>query len=365
MYFKLEVILNSLSINLSEQQPLTLAIEDEQHTSIVIRVLTPEEKQQYKKEYFLCTAMTQEQPEGDTYAAFQCLADNLMPDGFRLPKDQFQKYINEMGRITKGHNVSLELFPKPFQEFSSRVHHKLSESIRRAVKILRWRMALRVSHQPIVSSHGVSWSFDDKTWQRMPADFDADIELLLFPRVSGKIQSEIETFIKTEQSEPLAHELFLEAWELRNNNPRSALIIGMSAAEVGFKQCVGKLVPDAEWLANNAPTPPLDRMLSNYLPILPAKLKIEGKVLKPSKKIRVAIRKGIEARNTSVHVGAEPPKRHELKELLLSIRDLLYLLDFYCGFEWALDHIRDEIRKEMVSEFDLKSTEPFSVIELG
>jgi hypothetical protein len=47
------------------------------------------------------------------------------------------------------------------------------------------------------------------------------------------------------------------------------------------------------------------------------------------------------------------------------IRDLLYLLDFYCGCDWALNQIRDEIRQEMVTEFDLKSTKPFSVIELG
>jgi hypothetical protein len=54
-----------------------------------------------------------------------------------------------------------------------------------------------------------------------------------------------------------------------------------------------------------------------------------------------------------------------LKELLLAIRDLLYLLDFYCGFEWALDQIRDEVRQEMVNEFGLKTTNSFSVIELS
>jgi hypothetical protein len=46
------------------------------------------------------------------------------------------------------------------------------------------------------------------------------------------------------------------AAQLRRANPRSALIIGMSAAEVGFKQCVGYLVPDAAWLANHVPRPP-------------------------------------------------------------------------------------------------------------
>jgi hypothetical protein len=92
---------------------------------------------------------------------------------------------------------------------------------------------------------------------------------------------------------------------------------------------------------------------------------IEGQVLKPSKSIRRALTSGVIARNDSVHQGAEPPNRRDLKELLLSIRDLLYLLDFYCGYEWALEQIRDEIRQEMVNEFQLKITKPFSVVNLG
>jgi len=171
--------------------------------------------------------------------------------------------------------------------------------------------------------------------------------------------------MNTGDSEPLGHELFLEAWGLRRENPRSSLIIGLCAAEVGFKQCIGKLAPDAEWLANNLPSPPLDRMLSNYLPLLPAKLRIEGQILKPSGRLRSAIKKGNEARNRTVHAGSEPPKGEFLEELLLSIRDLLYLLDFYCGFEWALEYIRDEVREEMVREFGLVSTNPWSTIDLA
>lgn len=70
----------------------------------------------------------------------------------------------------------------------------------------------------------------------------------------------------------------------------------MAAAEVGFKQCVGRLVPDAEWLANNVPSPPLHMMLSQYLPLLPSKLKVQGKVLRPPKRIITVLKQGAEAR---------------------------------------------------------------------
>lgn len=355
MYFKLEVLLNKLAIGFQEQEPLTFATDDQQGTSVTIRPLTIDEKQNLKGNFLVCTAFTEEEPSSDVHIMFERLANNLMPE----------ENQEKEGRARKQLLRSLDLFPMQFQEFASAVHHRLAQSIQLTARVIRWRWAIKTSHKPIHSTWGVSWSFEGQDWRRMPYTMSGDLELDFSFTVSAKAHDEMERLIKAGEDESLGHELFLEAWELRSNNPRSALIIGMSAAEVGLKQCIGKLVPDAEWLANNVPTPPLDRLLSNYLPMLPAKRKIEGKVLKPSKMIRSAIRKGIEARNASVHVGTEPPQRLELKELLLAIRDLLHLLDFYCGFEWALEQIRDEVRQEMVSEFGLKTTKPFSVIELS
>jgi hypothetical protein len=364
MYFKHQVLLNKLAIGFQEQEPLTFAMGDRQCTSVTIRPLTIEEKEKHKGQFLVCIAFTEEEPSSSVHAIFERLANNLMPEDFKNLKEK-QEIIDAEGRIKENHTPSLSLFPKQFQEFASQLHHKLNESIRKAAGVIRWRRALTSSHNAIASTLGVSWSFDNQRWRGMPREIYADIQAEFYFKVSARLHGEIEVLLKTGENEPLGHELFLEAWELRSRNPRSALIIGMSAAEVGLKQCIAKLVPDAEWLANNAPTPPLDKMLSNYLLLLPAKLKIEGNVLKPSQRIRSAIRKGIQARNHSVHVGSEPPKGKALKELLLSIRDLLYLLDFYCGFEWALEYIRDEVREEMVKEFGLMSTAPYSLINLS
>jgi hypothetical protein len=157
----------------------------------------------------------------------------------------------------------------------------------------------------------------------------------------------MESFLKAETNEPLGHELFLEAWNERHTNPRSALILVIAAAEVGFKECVGRLVPEAEWLVNHVPSPPLHTMFSEYLPLLPAKRMFQGKVLPPPKKILSVLRRGIEARNETTHVGTPPPKADELHELLLSVCDLLYLLDYYCGHDWGIGNIRHEVREEM------------------
>jgi len=50
--------------------------------------------------------------------------------------------------------------------------------------------------------------------------------------------------IKPGAEEPLGRQLFREAWSEREMHPRSALVvIGVAAAEVGFKRLVGSLVP--------------------------------------------------------------------------------------------------------------------------
>jgi hypothetical protein len=355
MYFKLEVLLNKLIMGFDNQQPLIFQT-DEHGTSVTIRPTTPEEKQERKGEFLLCTALTEEDPTSDVRTAFERLPQTPLPDTFSAIEEINLKGTGKL-RPTKSLPSN---FPTPFKEFTSQIHGKLADSVRRTAKIIRWRWAMNIQHETIKSTLGVYWSFDNKSWLPLPRELyfiGGHFEFYFQP--SARMRSEMESLIKAGNNEPIGHELFLEAWELRKSNPRSALIIGMSAAEVGFKQCIGKLVPDAEWLATNAPTPPLDKILSNYLPQLPAKLRIEGGVLKPSQTIRSAIRKGIEARNSTVHVGSKAPKWDELEKLLLSIRDFLYLLDYYCGFEWALEYIRDEVRAEMVTEFDLKSTNPY------
>jgi hypothetical protein len=347
MYFKVKVTLHKLTIGFHEQEPLTFRLGDQHGTSVMIRPPTVDEKEKQKGEFLVCFAFTEEEPPSGINKIFE----SLIQSASEHPTEPDEK---------QG-----ALLSRDFQNFASQVRHRLYESIRRTVRIIRWRWALTSSHNPIASTSGVSWSLDNHRWLTMPEDLHFEGGRFEFYfRISARLHGEMEALIKGGENEPVGHELFLEAWALRRTNPRSALIIGMSAAEVGFKQCIGKLVPPAEWLAHHAPTPPLDKMLSNYLPLLPAKLKIEGRVLKPSKKIRSSIKAGIEARNHSVHLGSEPPKGKDLKELLLSIRDLLYLLDFYCGFEWALEYIRDEVRAEMVEEFELKSTNAYSVIDL-
>jgi hypothetical protein len=158
---------------------------------------------------------------------------------------------------------------------------------------------------------------------------------------------EIARLLQDSNEQPLGHELFREAWQNRRTNPRSSLLLGIAAAEVGLKECIAVLVPGAEWLVQNAPTPPVVNMLTDYLPSLTAKYDFAGKVLPPPKLILDELKKGVKLRNDVTHKGAEPPKPESLENILLAVQDLLWLLDYYCGFVWALEHTRQEIRESL------------------
>ena len=141
--------------------------------------------------------------------------------------------------------------------------------------------------------------------------------------------------------------LFREAWKLRDSSPRSALVIGVASLEAGFKKFVAELVPEAEWLLEEVPAPPLVEMLTNYLPKLPARCTFGGEVQRPPQKLLEAIGKAARKRNRVVHRGSSAVEREVLKEWLLAIRDVLWLLDYYRGFQWALEYVREETRKNM------------------
>ncbi len=155
---------------------------------------------------------------------------------------------------------------------------------------------------------------------------------------------EVRAWIASGLSQPLGHELFREARTIQNENPRSSLLIGMAAAEIGVKTFIGTLIPDAEWLAMNAPTPPLVTILREYLPTLPVKRRFGNPPIEPfvPKAMLEVLKKGVTLRNQATHAGhgIDP---ETLREVLETVHDLLYLLDLYSGCEWAAERINYHI----------------------
>src|SRR5262249_5975518 len=233
--------------------------------------------------------------------------------------------------------------PSEFSNFANEAHIALSYAAVRAVKLWRWRIGYRSDQNPIKFFKSIEWSVDGKDWNRAPADIQLGLSAGI-PRskITDQLGESILSLSQSDIEEPLAQELFQEAWGQRDANPRSALVMGIAAAETGVKHLISTLVPAAEWpawLVKNTQSPPLVDMLKEYLPKLPTRLKIKGKVLPPPKWLIKEIRNGVTLRNQIVHGRKIELKPDSLLEILKAIHDLLYLFDLYAGHEWAAQRL--------------------------
>jgi hypothetical protein len=219
----------------------------------------------------------------------------------------------------------------------------LSGQLDRAIRVFMWRRGLHVeySRPPVRSS--ASWSLDGHTWNPIR------IALRLWgwnsiPIYKGPVPAEITEYVgpyvANGGDEPLARQILREAWAQKSASPRSALVLAITAAEVGFKQCVSQLVPEARWLVEEIPSPPLHKMLTEYLPHLPVKLRLTGKTLVPPEDLLHEIQTGVALRNQVAHRGNESVTFEKLLRILKAVSDLLWILDFYQGHQWAIRYVQ-------------------------
>lgn len=224
-------------------------------------------------------------------------------------------------------------------------YHKAEEALSQVGAVLRWRFGLS----------GYDAVFKDTAVEAKLAD-GRPLDLHLIPQMAmGDDRASIEQggldaavdLVTSSHREPVGHELWREAWNLRNSNPRSSLVIGVAAAEVGLKQVISLLVPEAKSLVENIPSPPLDAIMRKVLPDLPIRADVEPTRRAP-RHLRTAITSAVEDRNRVVHLGAMP--RSNLRETLLAIREFLYMLDMYAGQPWAEALLTDTTRAALTEE---------------
>ncbi|MBI1729652.1 hypothetical protein HY229_01110 [Candidatus Acetothermia bacterium] len=345
MFFKYGSTVFGLEITLRSEEKLIFDLRDSQ--KVLIALWRPSESEirlGHSKDVVLAEVSSQCTISPENGAIFACLKDRKVPEKV-LDKNAWHEYLDSSGRVKEDNALPLELMPLSFQEISGQVLEDLTDAIRRTVYILRWRSSASCVHNPI-STREFLWSDDGNRWYYMPRKLSLDVTVSHQPSISERLHKDIVDLLKAGFDEPIGRVLFREAWSQRYQNPRSSLVIGMSAAESGVKQCISQLAPSTKWLIENLPSPPISLILRKYLPDLETRLKIKGRVFVP-KYIIDLVEEGTKLRNKVAHLGAKPPHFEKLKEILLSINDLLWLLDYYCGFEWTMDQISQKTRQEI------------------
>jgi hypothetical protein len=360
MHFRSSILVHSLGIrtiangvaNTYQDSETVLYLGGAHEISVKMRNADEEDVSQLSNHglRLVCQATGKWEPSSqEVRTAFEALSEGRVPNRTES-LEELQRELDdavEEERIS-GYSFPWDVLPSSLQDFINHVASELRQAAIKSAEALRWRYGILGPHSPY-SSWEPEWSFDGEQWHTLPHAIQVQVrvESAGTVHVIDEVKADVEVLLSQDVAEPLGHDLFREAWELRDRNPRSALVIGVASLEVGFKNLVAELVPEAEWLVEKAPTPPLPSMLKNYLPKLPVKRTIEGGVLPPPSKLRKTIDEAVRRRNKVAHTSSAALEPEALKEWLLAIRDVLWLLDYYRGFQWASTHIREETKKQM------------------
>jgi hypothetical protein len=318
---------------------------------VTLREPTEEEqKSGHPSDDAFCTAVLEQEPPPTVRAMFEALSKNRLPPGTEPDThypSYFHKsppYLNDDGTIRENHNIPMGILPMAFKRFASEIHATLFGATRRVVRIVRWRLNLGVPHNPY-SSRGTFWSLDGVNWRWMPSGGTVKGGATALPRFSDAQIQAVATLLGKGVDEPFAYDLYREAWSQRDSNPRSALVVAVSAAEVGVKEFIKERLTDrnADWLLDAIQTPPLERMIPEYLPRLIVGQKPPGFTQPIPDAVYKGVIEAVRKRNTVVHRKSSGIRHDELTRMLLAIGDLLWLLDYYSGHDWALAYVRREV----------------------
>jgi hypothetical protein len=230
------------------------------------------------------------------------------------------------------------------------MYDALADTAVDAFALIRWQHALAGPVRPY-TSRGFEWSDDEQSWHRLPHKITIGGSVTVHRRLQTGDALAIESMTAAGTREPLAHTLLREARASATvtGSYSSALIMGMAALEIGVKHLIAELIPDAGWLALEAPTPPIINILINYLPTLPARLVLGGNAVRLPPGLIDTLSKGVTARNTAVHSGKSQPSKEFVERVLNSVSDSLWIFDCYAGHAWALDNLSPETSSALKS----------------
>jgi hypothetical protein len=350
IYFRMTGVIDDLFINAGD----TMTLDFDGPQKVVLSISKPPKVDVADSQNANYQLTFEAQPSAKVRAMFESLAADRMPEGSR-PGSTVLNYddnsslsfnsVDEDGQLKPGAESPIPLLPEAFGEFVKRVAALPRELLSRGVKVLRWRADQRGGPEPL-TARTFEWSIDQKTWRGFAGRITGRISTRSAYRLSGEHKADIEEYVKDGVGEPVSHELLREAYAIANHNPRSGLVIGIAACEIGVKLCIGNLVPDATWLVENVPSPPVERMLREYMPNMPASYRIDGKVLSPPARILAVIKKGVLLRNQIIHKGASVTS-DTCEEVFQAVSDVLWLCDYYSGYAWALNYLSSQTSEEL------------------
>jgi hypothetical protein len=246
--------------------------------------------------------------------------------------------------LVQEHRDWSDVPPEPLRVFSLQIQRELADFALRTLRVLRWRTRASCPVNPLSCVRFLQWSLDGAAWSPLAPAFEMRAWTEAYAMVPPKVHEEVLDLVSRGESEPVGHELFREAWELRLAHPRSSLAIGIAAIEIATKETIVHLVPDSRWLVEHQPSPNVVSMIRDGFPAILAGLGLNPRFHVSSKNGALeSLKKGVTLRNEMVHSRGHGPSADTLLEVLEAIRDFMWLFDVMRGHEWAVGSIRTDV----------------------
>lgn len=333
-----------LDLEVSFEEGTTLRIGDDE---AVLFEEDPEEVDEGEDPRDACLIRIRRWVEPEIAAAFELVADRRLPEGSDLSHPTVRRGL-ERGRADGRLwlPIPFRALPQGVQDELTRLRNELDNTREAFGRAIRWRLGSRGGLRTLIGAGYREWSIGGGPWRQMPQGGGDPVRFhaRIFPVLAENARADIEAMTRSEApSEPVAHAILREAHENRGRHPRSSLILCVVALEVGTKDFISRVAPIASWLATEVPTPPIAKMIANYLPALTGTA--VRKLKRPPRAVLKLIGDGAEARNTVAHRGALGWSTQEHNELLAVTRAFLYAVDYVTGSDWAFDLLSDAERQ--------------------
>jgi hypothetical protein len=260
-----------------------------------------------------------------------------------------EERIDHAGNIHKGYLLPIKYFPPGLQTICVNMRQQLEGAVLRFIRLLRWQQQIDGPHSIFDHAPPLYWRVGNDGNYHVIKDHKSIpfVQTLAGIQWSQEDEADFQRLWAQPHSlEPLAHELLREANALLVESPRSALLTLVSAIETGVKTHVSKVAPDTSWLMFELPSPPIHKILRQYIPELHSS---RGHDMSYWRKLRPhfkLIEKAATLRNTLTHTGAMPLEVVEiLPKFFEAVSDVLYVLDVLEGHDWAKENVSHETRK--------------------
>lgn len=356
MYFRSHYDLNFKKQNLDN--PLIFEIDHTHLFKVIIRKRAEDDlRASPMKQHILEAYFESEMPPAyeDFLNLIHCNVVKPQREG------EFFRYRKEDGSVTKYPQIGSEIIPIGFEDAITKLKGIFAVEAKNFISILRWRLDQFFKDNDIIPRKH-QFSRDQQQWYPVPKGGPTVTVIDGWSTPANSLDEAVKQEIlffyskPNDEGEPFYHPLFRDAWGQQEENPHSAIVMGIATIESAVKHCISNLNPEIEWFLAEINSPPVDTMLSRYLPKIMTKAPNNQLGIIPDD-LRIIISKEVSARNKIVHTGRIPNTKgfktyHQdlsgkVKELLLAIRDLLWLLDYYQGNVWALKYLRPETLKNI------------------